>query len=394
MKVIYTPEMKAGRVRPIRSWCMEPEAGAIEQAAHVAALPFTHNHVALLPDTHQGYGMPIGGVAGLLNAVVPFMVGVDIGCGMRAVRTDVRFDQLNADMLRHAMGEVRKRIPLGFGHHAEVPNLAHMPALPDKKLCPIAYAQYDRATRSLGTLGGGNHFIEIQKDEEGYVWIMIHSGSRNLGKTICDYYHAIADNLAVKFNSATPKAWKLAHLPADSAEGIAYVAEMNFALEFAKANRQDMMEAAVVSLSTVSQPKITFEVDIHHNYAALEHHYGENVWVHRKGATAARLDEIGIIPGSQGTASYIVAGLGNPLSFQSCSHGAGRAMSRSAATKNLVLADEIKKLDDQGIVHSIRNQKDLDEAAGSYKDISVVMAEQADLVRIVHTLRPMAVVKG
>jgi tRNA-splicing ligase RtcB len=391
MKVIFD---KTKKMRPVRSWCMEPEQGAVDQAVNLAMLPFVHNHVALMPDTHQGYGMPIGGVAGFLGVVVPYCVGVDIGCGMRALRTNIKFDQLDADMLRHVMGEIRKRIPLGFNHHAQVPDLANMPAKPNKDLCPISYAQYERATRSLGTLGGGNHFIEIQKDEEGYVWIMIHSGSRNLGKTICDFYHAIADNLAVRFNSATPKAWKLAHLPADSPEGLSYIAEMNFALSFAYANRNDMMKAAFTSLSTVAQPEIMISVDIHHNYATLETHYGEDVWVHRKGATSANLGEIGIIPGSQGTASYIVEGLGNPLSFKSCSHGAGRAMSRTAATKNLVLADEIKKLDDQGIIHGIRNQKDLDEAAGSYKDIGVVMAEQADLVKIIHTLRPMAVVKG
>jgi tRNA-splicing ligase RtcB len=391
MKVIFDKERK---MRPVKSWCMSPEESAVEQAIHLAMLPFTHSHVALMPDTHSGYGMPIGGVAGFLSVVIPYCVGVDIGCGMRAIRTGLKAALLPRELRLQVMGEIRKRIPVGMNHHQKTPDLTNMPAKPDKALCPIAFAQYDRATHSLGTLGGGNHFIELQQDDEGFVWIMIHSGSRNLGKTICDFYHASADALAKQWNSATPKEWKLAHLPVDSDIGRSYIAEMNFALAFAKANRQSMMTAALESLNVILPAEENFHLDIHHNYAALEHHFGEDVWVHRKGATSARMDELGIIPGSQGSTSYIVRGKGNPLSFASCSHGGGRCMSRTAATKTLDLAAEIKKMDDQGIVHGIRNAKDLDEAVGSYKDINVVMAEQADLVDIVHALHPMAVVKG
>jgi tRNA-splicing ligase RtcB len=391
MKVIFD---KTKKMRPVKSWCMEPEQSAVDQAINLAMLPFTHSHVALMPDTHSGYGMPIGGVAGFLGVVIPYCVGVDIGCGMYALRTNLKAALFTRELRQQVMAEIRKRIPLGKNHHEKLPSLDFMPPKPDKALCPIAFAQYDRATRSLGTLGGGNHFIEFQYDEEGFVWIMIHSGSRNLGKTICDYYHEQANALAKQWNSATLKEWKLAHLPVDSDIGRSYIAEMQFALRFAKANRRSMMLAVFESLNGILPVDETFLLDIHHNYAALEHHFGEDVWVHRKGATSARMDELGIIPGSQGSTSYIVRGKGNPLSFTSCSHGGGRCMSRTAATKTLDLVAEIKKLDDQGIVHGIRNAADLDEAVGSYKDINVVMAEQADLVDMVHVLHPMAVVKG
>ena len=269
----------------------------------------------------------------------------------------------------------------------------------------ICEREFDRAREQLGTLGGGNHFIELQKDEDGNLWVMIHSGSRNLGKQVADHYNKIAIDLNEKYFSEVPKEWQLAFLPIDTAEAQMYFNEMIYCLKFAYANRKKMMNEILDIIRDVMidcqggnfdgmEFSVSGIINIHHNYASLENHFGQNVWVHRKGATSAKKGEIGIIPGSQGTKSYIVEGLGNPESFTSCSHGSGRAMSRSSAIKNLDFEKEKKILDDQGILHGIRNRDDLDEASGSYKDIEIVMDSQKDLVKIVHTLRPLAVVKG
>jgi len=230
---------------------------------------------------------------------------------------------------------------------------------------------------------------------------MIHSGSRNLGKQVAEYYNNLAIELNKKWYSEVPPSWELAYLPVDSLEGQAYIREMNYCVEFALANRKVMMERIKYIFETMAhqadlQEQCVFDemINIIHNYASLENYFGENVWVHRKGATLAREDTIGIIPGSQGTHSYIVQGKGNPESFMSCSHGAGRLMSRSKAKENLVLADEIKLLDDQGIIHGIKGVEDLDEAPSSYKNIDEVMENQKDLVDIVITLQPLAVIKG
>jgi tRNA-splicing ligase RtcB len=259
----------------------------------------------------------------------------------------------------------------------------------------ITAQEYPNALLSLGTLGGGNHFIEFQVDSTQYLWVMIHSGSRNLGKKICDYYNEMAVDLNRQWWSSVPAEHELAFLPCNSEEGKLYISEMEHALTFAKHNRMLIMDRIRQAICQVL-PGAQFdqELDIHHNYAALEYHDHGNFWVHRKGATQARFDQLGIIPGSQGTASYIVKGLGNPKSFQSCSHGAGRAMGRKAATRDLDLAAEQKRLDDKGILHAIRGQQDLEEAAGAYKDIDIVMEEQKDLVEVVYKLEPIGVIKG
>ena len=400
MKIVFDETKK---MKPIKTWCMAPEEGALEQAMNLAQLPFLHKHVALMPDTHFGFGMPIGGVIALDQVVIPGAVGVDIGCGMCAAKFGVKAAEFTPDMLRAIMGKIHKAIPVGFNHHQVPTASASMPEPylggrfdkdPDM---PIVMAEYKKATLSLGTLGGGNHFIELQKDEEGNLWAMIHSGSRNLGKTVCDYYTKIAADLNKTWRSSVPAEWKLAFLPSQSTEGKQYLKEMEYCLRFAKASRMEMMlqvSKAICDVMPAAWSAAMDITDVHHNYAQLENHFGANVWVHRKGATSARAGETGIIPGSQGTASYIVRGKGCEDSFMSCSHGAGRAMSRTAAIKNLDLAGEIKRLDDQGIIHGIRNQKDLDEAAGSYKNIETVMKEQDDLVHIMHKLLPIAVVKG
>lgn len=389
-----------GTKRVIKSWCMNPEEGAIEQAKNLANLPFIHKHIALMPDTHLGYGMPIGGVMATEGVVIPNAVGVDIGCGMQFVKTTLDAKDLDETTLKRIMSAIRAVIPVGKNRHKEKQNLKYMPSTLTNKFpeLGIVNRQFDNARESLGTLGGGNHFIEIQKDQFGKVGIMVHSGSRNFGLQIANHYNGLAIELNEKWHTSIPKEWQLAFLPLDSEEGIEYIQEMNYALKFAKANRHLMMDRIIECFYNII-PNLRdsdFEeaIEIHHNFARLENHFGKNVMVHRKGATSAKYGELGIIPGSQGTASYIVKGKGNKESFMSCSHGAGRKMGRKQAQKNLNLKDEIKKLDEQGIIHAIRTNNDLDEASGAYKDISIVMEEQKDLVDIVLELKPLGVVKG
>jgi tRNA-splicing ligase RtcB len=255
--------------------------------------------------------------------------------------------------------------------------------------------QYTSATYQIGTLGGGNHFIELQRDDEGYLWIMLHSGSRNLGKQVGDYYNKIAKTLNERWFSMVNPDIKLAFLPLKTNEFNQYWAEMKYCVDFALCNRKLMMER-IEEVIADALPDIKFEpmINIAHNYATWENHYGNNVIVHRKGATLARKGTIGIIPGSQGTASYIVEGLGNPESFCSCSHGAGRVLSRTAAINTLDMAEEVKRLNERGIIHAIRNQNDMQEASGAYKDIDSVIANQLDLIKVKTKLLPVAVIKG
>ncbi len=392
MKIITTERV------PILSWCEAPEESAIEQAKNLARLPFAFHHVALMPDTHFGFGMPIGGVLATRDVVIPNAVGVDIACGMSALKTSLT--EISTEQLKTIMGKIREAVPVGFNKHKEKQDRNRMPtvdiadALPGQPWNPIVNREFDNALLSLGSLGSGNHFLEIQKGSDGHIWIMIHSGSRNLGKQVADHYNGIAKELNAKYFSKVPKEHDLAFLPLDSIEGQSYLKEMNYCVQFAFANRKLMMDRTAEIFCTVTGSSIEPMINIAHNYARMEHHFGKDVLVHRKGATSARKDEIGIIPGSQGTASYIVKGLGNPDSFESCSHGAGRKMGRKEAIRSLNLEDEKAKLDAKGIIHSVRNAQDLDEAPGSYKSIDVVMAEQADLVEILVKLEPLAVIKG
>lgn len=373
----------------IKSWCENPETGAINQAKNLANLPFIFRQVCLMPDTHEGYGMPIGGVIATHGVVIPNAVGVDIGCGMIAAKTKIMVEQFTKEKIKSVLGKIREVVPVGFDHQKEKQSETLMPEKA-VNLLPIVKQEYQSALRQIGTLGGGNHFIELQKDEKGFVWIMIHSGSRNLGKKVADHHNRIAVELNQKWHSKVPKEWQLDFLPIESEEGQIYLSEMNYCVDFAFANRKLMMKRICQEMEIPTPPFI----NIAHNYAAMENHFGSNVMIHRKGATLARDGQIGIIPGSQGTASYIVCGLGNKESFQSCSHGAGRKMSRTKARNELNLEEEQKRLNDQGIIHSVRNKADLDEASSAYKDIDVVMEEQRDLVVVVHKLTPLAVIKG
>ena len=390
MKVIATEKL------PIKMWLEDIEDGALEQAKNLANLPFAFKHIAIMPDSHVGFGMPIGGVLATKGVVVIDAVGVDIGCGMCACKiTNQGISEYHESSLKFIMGKIRESIPVGFEHHKErqtgLPIFSCNMSYKDR--C-IVDEQWDAAAYQLGTLGGGNHFIEIQADEEDNVWIMIHSGSRNLGKKVCDYYNDVAKKLNEKWYSSVDPKWDLAFLPLDIEEGRCYMAEMQYCVEFAYANRMHMMRAIQNILKLFNGAEFGDTINIAHNYAAWENHYGQNVIVHRKGATRARKDEVGIIPGSMGTNSYIVKGLGNVESFMSCSHGAGRKMGRNAAKSGLDLNTEIAELDRKGIIHGIRNISDLDEAPGAYKDVEVVMENQKDLVTPIVKLRPLAVIKG
>jgi tRNA-splicing ligase RtcB len=348
-----------------------------------------------MPDTHQGYGMPIGGVLATRNVIVPNAVGVDIGCGMCTVKTNIKTNGLERKQLTQMMKDVRSMIPLGFKHHKEKQDESLMPQGYNIDEMKIVKREYLAALKQLGTLGGGNHFIELQRCDDGFLWIMVHSGSRNIGAQVAEYYNKTAKKLNEIYYSSVDTKAGLAFLPFETDEAHLYYKEMRYCTEFALANRKLMMERIQQAISSEIRHAI-FEPMINsaHNYAAWETHFGEKVIVHRKGATSAKLGEVGIIPGSQGTKSYIVEGLGNPESFMSCSHGAGRVMSRSAAIRDLNLEEEKAKLDELGIIHSIRNKSDLEEASSAYKCILQVMDFQRDLVNILVELRPLAVVKG
>ncbi len=338
-------------------------------------------------------------------------------CGMIAVKTslkDISTDQLKRVLggSKEFQGGIRSNIPVGFNHHSKKQDINSMPRikgqdggfyhnLPNliaKDDYPIVKNEFNSALKQLGTLGGGNHFIEIQKGDDGFIWIMIHSGSRNLGFKVAKHYNKVAQDLCKMWYSDIPE-YKgedgLAFLPIGTKEASGYLREMSYCLDFAYTNRLHMMENVKKAFED-AKIVATFEkeINIHHNYAVLENHFGKNVWIHKKGATSAKEGELGIIPGSQGTASYIVKGKGNRDSFMSCSHGAGRKMSRKKARNELNLETEQKLMDDQGILHALRGKGGLDEAPGAYKDIQTVMDEQKDLVDIVVKLKPLAVVKG
>ena len=411
-------KMEDGWAMPVKSWCEKCEEGAVKQAANLARHPALFHHVALMPDAHLGYGMPIGGVVAADNAVIPAAVGVDIGCGMIATETDIPAERFADMSFRRAFQErLKERIPVGEGvSHKETQDWDGFEEYTANNgmRSDLWPSKLDRM--NLGTLGGGNHFIELQKStllrgteaategdpHESKVWLMIHSGSRNLGKRIEERYHRIANRLCTRFHVplADPD---LAFLPIEEIDGHNYFTDMLFALRYAQENRRRMMEAMKETVAEfVPEANFVRTIDIHHNYAACEEHFGRKVFVHRKGATSAKFDEIGVIPGSMGTASYIVRGLGNPDSFTSCSHGAGRRMSRVAASTTLTVEECDKAMD--GIVcerwHKYRGfgkakgRLDLSEAPQAYKDIEDVIASERDLVEPLVRLVPLASLKG
>mgnify|MGYP001339362563 CR=1 FL=1 len=380
---------------PLMLWLDTLEEEALLQARHLANLPCAFHHVAIMADAHVGYGMPIGGVLATVGAVIPNGVGVDIGCGMQAVRTDLV--ELAQPDLKKILAALRDAVPLGFKHHNK-PRPAEV--LPDPgdldRDLPVVAGEFESARRQVGTLGGGNHFIEIQQGNDQRIWLMVHSGSRNLGYKVAGHYNELAVRLAKKMGTdAIPKEWQLAMLPLASPEGQRYLREMEYCVAFARANRTEMMAALREIVAAITGcDQFAAPIDVAHNYAAREMHFFREVWVHRKGATRAFLGEYGIIPGCQGSRSYIVRGLGNPQSFMSCSHGAGRVLGRKQAQRVLNLQEEKEKLDKRHILHSLRHRSDLEEAPGAYKDIGEVIANQLDLIEVAVELQPLAVLKG
>jgi tRNA-splicing ligase RtcB len=382
----------------IKLWTDNIEQGAYRQIMNLSMHPFARKHIAIMPDCHAGFGMPIGGVLATSEVIIPNAVGVDIGCGMSAVRTTLT--ELKVNELKSLMGRIRDVIPLGFKHHNRSQGDERMPDPLvlgfDPFQLPVVSREYESALRQIGTLGGGNHFIEMQKGNDGFIWVMIHSGSRNIGKQVADYYNrkAISINREAKedYGPRTELAW----LRLDSEEGNDYLGEMQYCILFGMCSRYLMMERIIGIMEDLfgSNFFCNDPINIAHNYAAIETHFGQELVIHRKGATKASKGLKGIIPGSQGTKSFIVEGRGNPDSFGSCSHGAGRLMGRNQAIRSLDLKDEIRRLDKLNILHSIRNKGDLDEAPSAYKNINEVMALQTDLVDILVKLTPLAVIKG
>lgn len=384
-------EVKGTRLNA-KLWLDEVEPSCMEQIVDLASLPFAYKHIAIMPDAHAGKGMPIGGVLATKGVVVPNAVGVDIGCGMCAAKTNLKAGQLERKTITSVMSGIRQRIPLGFENRKCPVDRTILPEEDFEKL-PFLKGKEKKMLCELGTLGGGNHFIEIQKDvDTDDVWLMIHSGSRNTGLQVATHYNKLAEYWCEKWYAEYIRG--LAFMPMEVGEAKDYFREMHYCMRFAFANRSLIMSLIQEAFSAVC-PEIEFEpmINIAHNYAAWEQHFGENVIVHRKGATSARKGEIGIIPGSMGTKSYIVEGLGNPDSFMSCSHGAGRKLSRSAARQTLILKEECEKMESRGIIHGMR-ASGIDEAPGAYKDIDKVIALEADLVKPIIELVPLAVIKG
>lgn len=399
---------------PVKIWTGsidEIEDSCIEQAVHLASLPFAADHIALMPDTHTGKGMPIGGVVACRNAVIPNAVGVDIGCGMAFVQTDIPVSVLretvtgSGDLVRVIVGNILRTIPVGFNHYkkpqqSDVLDRAQNESdrySRDPELVPYIEESYC----SAGTLGGGNHFIEIQEDENGFACIMLHSGSRMFGNMIGQHFNRLARGINEKYFSSVPSEYNLSFLPADTDEGQRYLDWMHLAMDFAFENRSKMLEKVRAIFSeqvekyTGLSPVFSGEINCHHNYADLEDHYGEKLWVHRKGAIHAGNGETAIIPGSMGSYSYIVMGLGNQDSFMTSSHGAGRSYSRTTALEKFSVESVMNDLKKQNVVLGKNNKSDVaEECRFAYKDIGRVMENQKDLTVPVKKLFTVGVVKG
>lgn len=404
--MIYHEFEKAKLWTPLESI----EDSALEQIKLTMTHPKLFKHLAVMPDVHAGIGCTIGSVIPLKDAIIPASVGVDIGCGVCAVKSNIKLEDIKPYFDELYKG-ITSRIPLGFSHRTDrqmddydffvhrnpkvkQPIDIYQKLYPNKEIAP-----------QLGTLGGGNHFIELQVDSEGYIWAMIHSGSRNIGNLIATSFINQAKQMKDKYSGDEDVPTDMEYLPYNSEDGQKYLIDMEFALNFAMQNRFMMM--SIIQDEIINRLHCNFDeiINIHHNYAAKETHFGEKVWIHRKGATKAVSTQLGIIPGSMGSASYIVRGKDNPDSFTSCSHGAGRTMSRTAArgkfhrktktyrTEGRLNVDDFRS-DMEGIYTKSVDRDHLDEAPRAYKDISEVMSNQTDLVDIIVELKPVFNIKG
>jgi tRNA-splicing ligase RtcB (3'-phosphate/5'-hydroxy nucleic acid ligase) len=394
---------------PIKAWVegVQMEEAAERQLRNVAGLPFVHKWVAAMPDVHWGIGATVGSVIPTRGAIIPAAVGVDIGCGVIAVETSLNARDL-PDNLHAIRTAIEKAVPHGRTDNGGPNDRGAWTKPPEVNInewsrLKVGYdsviAKHPKLDRGqhvnhLGTLGTGNHFIEVCLDESEQVWFMLHSGSRGVGNRIGSYFIELARQDMRRWFINLPDA-DLAYLPEGTEHFADYVEAVHWAQEYAMTNRRLMMDAVIEAVKASGEtPAFDAQlavVNCHHNYVAVEHHYGQNVYVTRKGAVRARAGDMGIIPGSMGAQSFIVRGRGNPESFHSCSHGAGRAMSRAEAKRRFTVADH------EAATAGVECRKDadvIDETPAAYKSISGVMNAQRDLVEVVHTLRQVVCVKG
>ena len=391
--------------KPIKAWTkgVPVEDAARQQLFNLSALPFIYKHVAAMPDVHWGMGATVGSVIATDGAIIPAAVGVDIGCGMMAVRLDGARAEHLPESLAQIRAEIEHTVPTGFEKHAPAQQNVEGAAVLYQSFKwleakhPQAFARRRESTDKIiasqfGSLGGGNHFIELCIDEAGELWVMLHSGSRGIGNAIGTYFIELArKDMRTHFINLPDR--DLAYFPEGTAHFDDYVNAVGWAQGYARANRDEMMRRILIVLRRHLPPfrDRTEAINCHHNYVEREHHFGKDVWLTRKGAVRAREGDLGIIPGSMGARSYIVRGKGNPDSFHSCSHGAGRKMSRTEAKKRFTRDDHA------AATRGVECRKDsgvIDETPGAYKDIDAVMAAQTDLVEVVHTLKQVVCVKG
>ena len=386
---------------PVKVFTDDIEASARQQLVNLAKLPIIHHHVAAMPDVHAGIGATVGSVIATDRAVIPAAVGVDIGCGMIAARTSLTGDQLDEKSLKRVFDQITRDVPVGRDQHREGRELTAVAAPFQRELKAILaehpevekrFPRTQNWLRQMGTLGGGNHFIEVCIDESNRVWIMLHSGSRGIGNAIGTYFIELARRDMERELANLPDR-DLAYLREGTRHFDEYVGAVDWAQRYAAANRQAMMDLVIAALRRhLPSFEITQEaVNCHHNYVERERHFGKNVWVTRKGAIRAGAGELGIIPGSMGAKSYIVRGRGSADSFDSCAHGAGRRMSRGAAKKTFTQADLAQQT--AGVICR-KDSGVIDEIPAAYKPIDEVMANQSDLVDVVHTLKQVLCVKG
>jgi len=386
---------------PVKIYTDQIEPQAYAQLLNMSDLPIIHSHIAAMPDMHLGKGATVGSVIPTLRAIIPAAVGVDIGCGMSAVRLSISAEVL-PDNLRAVRSAIESVVPVGYAmHKKDVARRSTISSLSGglnkilerhPKIANLRNKPYLPWVRQLGTLGGGNHFVEICLDEDDAVWVMLHSGSRGIGNTIGQYFIALAKTDAERVKLSLPDK-DLAYFEEGAEHFDDYFHAVQWAQDYAKVNRQEIMRLVIDELRRrLPCFEVTKEaINCHHNYVSVENHFDQRVYVTRKGAIRAGLDELGIVPGSMGAKSYIVRGKGNPTSFDSCAHGAGRQMSRSKAKRQFSTLD----LEEQTAGIECRKDKGVvDEIPGAYKNIDEVMANQSDLAEVVHTLRQIICIKG
>ena len=392
--------IEEGRV-PVRVYTDDVEASARQQLVNLSQLPIIHHHVAAMPDVHAGIGATVGSVIATRRAIIPAAVGVDIGCGMMAARTSLTAGDLDEKRLKRVFDQISRDVPLGREQHPESRALTAAAKPHERGLRKILHAHPQLEKRfprthnwvyQMGSLGGGNHFIEMCLDEANRVWTMLHSGSRGIGNAIGTYFIELARRDAERQQLHLPDR-DLAYFHEGAEHFDDYVEAVGWAQGYAAANRDAMLELVLEALRRhLPAFEVTDEaVNCHHNYVEREQHYGAEVWVTRKGAIRARRGDLGIIPGSMGARSYIVRGKGSEESFQSCAHGAGRRMSRTQAQKKFTRQDLAEQT--AGVVCR-KDSGVIDEIPGAYKSIDEVMANQTDLVEVVHTLKQVVCVKG